>query len=156
MINRSIIFACGFIIGCLIFYTIARIFNKSKDKDGTYARVLVKKNGKFVDATPDEVQAALARYNDEIKLSDIFSSQIAKEVPMMVEDYLLLPYHRVIEEEHDESGDYFVAKVTEFDGCQSTGNTREEADHNLTKAMAGWIEAKLASGFEVPMPNADQ
>lgn len=155
MINRLIIFACGFIIGCLIFYTIARIFNKSKDKDGTYARILVKKNGKFVDATPDEIQAALARYNDEIKLSDVFS-QRAKEVPMMVEDYLLLPYHRVIEEEHDESGDYFVAKVLEFDGCQSTGDTREEADHNLTETMVGWIRTKLANGFEVPMPNADK
>ena len=66
MLNRIIVFSCGFIIGCLIFYTIARIFNKSKD--GTYARILVKKNGKFVDATPDEIQAALARYNDEIKL----------------------------------------------------------------------------------------
>ena len=155
MLNRIIVFTCGFIIGCLIFYTIARIFNKSKDKDGTYARVLVKKNGKFVDATPDEIQVALARYNDEIKLSDVFGQKV-KEVPMLVEDYLLLPYHRVIEQEHDESGDYFVAKVTEFDGCQSTGNTREEADHNLTEAMGGWIETKLANGFEVPMPNVDQ
>lgn len=69
-----------------------------------------------------------------------------------VKDYMNLAYNYIIQPISDESGSYFYARVLEFDGCQSTGETFEEAYENLREAMEGWIEAKLEGGFEVPMP----
>ena len=67
-----------------------------------------------------------------------------------VKEYLELPYNCIIQPVNDESGSYFYARVLELDGCQSTGETFEEAYENLKEAMEGWIEAKLEGGFEVP------
>ena len=72
-----------------------------------------------------------------------------------VKDYMNLAYNYIIQPITDESGSYYYARVLEFDGCQSTGDTFEEAYENLREAMEGWIEAKLEGGFEVPMPKAN-
>ena len=69
-----------------------------------------------------------------------------------VEDYMKLPYNYIVQPITDESGSYFYARVLELDGCQSTGETFEEAYENLREAMEGWIETKLEGGFEVPLP----
>lgn len=69
-----------------------------------------------------------------------------------IEEYLTLPYNYIIQPVNDESGFYFYARVLELDGCQSTGDTFEEAYENLKDAMKGWIEAKLEGGFDVPLP----
>ena len=69
-----------------------------------------------------------------------------------VKEYLELPYNYIIQPVNVESGSYFYARVLELDGCQSTGETFEEAYENLKEAMEGWIEAKLEGGFEVPLP----
>ena len=69
-----------------------------------------------------------------------------------VKKYMDLPYNYIIQPIKDESGFYFYARVLELDGCQSTGETFEEAYENLREAMEGWIETKLDSGFEVPLP----
>lgn len=69
-----------------------------------------------------------------------------------VKEYLDLPYNYIIQQVNDESGFYFYARVLELDGCQSTGETFEEAYDNLKEAMEGWIEAKLEGGFDVPLP----
>lgn len=69
-----------------------------------------------------------------------------------IEDYMKLPYNFIIQPVNDESGFYFYARVLELDGCQSTGETFEEAYENLKEAMEGWIETKLENGFEVPLP----
>lgn len=69
-----------------------------------------------------------------------------------VEDYMNLPYNYIVQPITDESGSYFYARVLELDGCQSTGETFEEAYENLREAMEGWIETKLEGGFEVPLP----
>lgn len=69
-----------------------------------------------------------------------------------VKEYLKLPYNFIIQPVNDESGSYFYARVLELDGCQSTGETFEEAYENLKEAMKGWIETKLENGFEVPLP----
>ena len=69
-----------------------------------------------------------------------------------IKEYMELPYNYIIQPINDESGSYFYARVLEFDGCQSTGETFEEAYENLKEAMEGWIEAKLEGGFEVPLP----
>ncbi len=69
-----------------------------------------------------------------------------------VKDYLNLPYNYIIQPISDKSGFYYYAKVLEFDGCQSTGESFEEAYNNVKEAMEGWIETKLENGFEIPMP----
>ena len=69
-----------------------------------------------------------------------------------VKDYMKLPYNYIIQPIEDESGAYYYAKVLEFDGCQSSGETFEEAYNNLKEAMQGWIETKLEAGFEIPIP----
>ncbi len=69
-----------------------------------------------------------------------------------VSEYMDLPYNFIIQQIKDESGCYYYARVLEFDGCQSTGETYEEAFQNIKEAMQGWIEAKLEGGFKVPKP----
>lgn len=69
-----------------------------------------------------------------------------------VKEYLDLPYNYIIQPVNDESGFYYHAKILELDGCQSTGDTFEEAFKNLKEAMEGWIETKLEAGFEIPLP----
>lgn len=71
---------------------------------------------------------------------------------MNVEEYLKLPYNYIIQQITDESGTYFYAKVLELDGCQTTGETFEEAYENIKEAMKGWVETKLEAGFEIPLP----
>ena len=55
-----------------------------------------------------------------------------------VKEYMKLPYNYIIQHVEDESGKYYYAKVLELDGCQSTGETFEEAYNNLKEAMEGW------------------
>ena len=42
---------------------------------------------------------------------------------LRVEDYMKLPYTRIVQEMNDESGHYFYGRILELDGCQSTGDT---------------------------------
>ena len=67
-------------------------------------------------------------------------------------DYIDLPYNYIIQPIKDESGEYYYARVLELDGCQSTGDTFEEAYNNLREAMEGWIETKFENGFKIPLP----
>lgn len=69
-----------------------------------------------------------------------------------VKDYMELPYNYIIQPVSDESGSYFYARVLELDGCQSTGDTFDEAYENLKEAMEGWIETKLEEGYKIPLP----
>jgi len=67
-------------------------------------------------------------------------------------EYINLPYNYIIKPVSDESGSYFHASVLELDGCQSTGESFQEAYNNLMEAMEGWIETKLENGYPVPVP----
>lgn len=69
-----------------------------------------------------------------------------------INEYLELPYTYIVQPIKDESGFYYYARILELDGCQSTGNTFEEAYKNVKEAMKGWIETKLDAGYEVPLP----
>ena len=66
--------------------------------------------------------------------------------------YMNLPYNFVVQQINDESGIYYYSHVLELDGCQSTGETFEEAYNNLKDAMYGWIQTKIEGGFEIPLP----
>jgi len=69
-----------------------------------------------------------------------------------IKEYMKLPYNYIIQPVNDESGFYFYARILELDGCQSTGETFDEAYNNLREAMEGWLEAKIEGGFEIPLP----
>ncbi|MCI9583015.1 toxin-antitoxin system HicB family antitoxin [Clostridiaceae bacterium] len=65
------------------------------------------------------------------------------------EYYMNLPYNKIIQEIHDESGHYFYGRILELDGCQSTGDTLEEFNANLIEAMGGHIEVMLENEMEI-------
>ncbi len=71
---------------------------------------------------------------------------------MSVQEYMQLPYNYIIKPITDESGRYFHGTVLELDGCQSTGDTFEEAYRDLMEAMEGYIETKLANDIAIPKP----
>lgn len=71
---------------------------------------------------------------------------------MQAEEYIKLPYTRIIQEMHDESGHYFYGRILELDGCQSTGETLEALYKNLNEALEGYIETKLENKLEIPRP----
>ena len=71
---------------------------------------------------------------------------------MNIQEYKELPYNYIVRPIQDESGSYFHASVLELDGCQSTGESFQEAFDSLMEAMEGWIETKLENGFAVPVP----
>ncbi|MDO5574422.1 MAG: toxin-antitoxin system HicB family antitoxin [bacterium] len=73
---------------------------------------------------------------------------------MRVEDYMKLPYTRLVQEMNDESGHYFYGKVLELDGCQSTGDTIEELYESLSEAMEGYLEVKLENNLPIAIPEA--
>lgn len=69
--------------------------------------------------------------------------------------YMDLPYNYLIQPIKDESGSYFHGKVLELDGCQSTGETFDEAYASLLEAMEGWLEVKIEYGDSIPEPIGD-
>ncbi len=75
---------------------------------------------------------------------------------MRVEEYMKLPYTRIIQEMSDESGHYFYGRIMELDGCQSSGDTLDELYKNLNEAMEGYIETKLENNLEIPQPTSQE
>jgi predicted RNase H-like HicB family nuclease len=71
---------------------------------------------------------------------------------MKTSEYLDLPYNIILRRMDDESGKYFFATVLELEGCMSDGESVPEAYANIREAMEGWIETRLASGYNVPRP----
>ena len=71
---------------------------------------------------------------------------------MTAKDYMNLPHSIVVKHIIDETGDYYFATVSEFDGCMSHGDTWEEAHTNIMDAMELWIEGCIENVQEVPAP----
>jgi antitoxin HicB len=59
------------------------------------------------------------------------------------------PYTRELV--RNEDGTWF-ARIVEFPGCMTEGDTREEALANLDDAMISWIEVKLEDREAIPEP----
>lgn len=72
-----------------------------------------------------------------------------------VKYYMSLPYNYLIQHVSDESGKYYYGRVLELDGCQSTGDTFEEAYSNLNEAMEDWLEVKIEYNDSIPEPAVD-
>ena len=60
----------------------------------------------------------------------------------------------ITEVKRNEDGTYF-ARIVEYPGCMTEGDTREEALANLDDAMRGWIEVKMEDGEPIPPPVSD-
>jgi antitoxin HicB len=54
----------------------------------------------------------------------------------------------------NSDGSYF-ARIVEFPGCMTEGDTKAEALANLKDAMRGWIEIQLEDGDPIPPPLDD-
>lgn len=72
---------------------------------------------------------------------------------MNVNDYMKMPYTRLVQEMNDESGHYYYGRILELDGCQSTGDTLAELYENLNEAMEGYLEVKITNNLPIPLPN---
>lgn len=75
---------------------------------------------------------------------------------MKIEEYMKLPYTRLIQEINDESGHYFYGKILELDGCQSTGETLQELYENLKEAMEGYLQIKIENNLPISIPEASE
>ena len=69
-----------------------------------------------------------------------------------VEDYMQLPYTRMIKKIIDSSGEYYVCEILELDGCFICGETIEEVEREIGDVMEGYFELKLEGGFHIPKP----
>lgn len=77
----------------------------------------------------------------------------ASSIKQNVKEYLDRPYTR--EFVPNDDGTWF-ARVLEFPGCMTEGETQIEAVSNLEDAMIGWIEVKLEDGELIPDPLNDE
>lgn len=68
-----------------------------------------------------------------------------------VQTYLARPYTRELIRNGD--GTWF-ARVLEFAGCMTEGDTSAEALANLDDAMASWLAVHLEDGDDIPLPLA--
>jgi predicted RNase H-like HicB family nuclease len=64
-----------------------------------------------------------------------------------IEEILRRPYTRVLKPNND--GTWF-ARVVEFAGCMTEGETAEKAIANLEEAAAAWIAVQLEDGAPIP------
>jgi antitoxin HicB len=67
-----------------------------------------------------------------------------------VQHYITLPYTRELVREDD--GTWF-ARVLEFPGCMTVGETQQEALEMLDDAMAAWVRARLEDREKIPAPS---
>lgn len=74
----------------------------------------------------------------------------------LLDKHLKKPYNIIIKPVSDEAGNYFAARVLEFDGCITTGETKEEAHNNIYEVLEGFIEDMIEEGEEVPEPIGDE
>ena len=65
-------------------------------------------------------------------------------------EILQRPYTREFIQEDDGS---WFARIVEFQGCMTVGETREEADQMLDDAALGWLEVALKDGDPIPPPS---
>ena len=68
---------------------------------------------------------------------------------------MLLPYTFQTRYISEGTGGYYFITVQELEGCQSDGETLEEAHKNIKEAMQGYIEVMIENGDPVPEPEPE-
>ena len=69
-----------------------------------------------------------------------------------IDQYMNLPYTRIIHSVSDNGDFYYYGKIDELDGCQATGDTLSELEENLNTSMKMHIESLIELGWAVPEP----
>jgi predicted RNase H-like HicB family nuclease len=69
-----------------------------------------------------------------------------------LEQYLKMHYSILLKWDGDDS---WIARNPELKGCIADGRTVEEALASLEISRALWLEASLANGLEIPLPNEE-
>lgn len=68
-------------------------------------------------------------------------------------EFLSLPYTiHVVPDECTDGSHCYLARVVELEGCESHGDTPEEASDNLREAVELYIDSMLEDGLEPPVP----
>ena len=71
-----------------------------------------------------------------------------------LEEYLELPYSVVIGPEwHSDCSWTYIAETPELPGCNTRGETPEEALGALRVVRKMWIRSRLEAGEEIPLPS---
>ena len=78
-------------------------------------------------------------------------TEAAKLTDAQITEILARPYSWVVRP--DESG-LFTAKIAEFPGCITEGDTAEEALSNLREVARDWVRASAASRYSIPDPSS--
>jgi len=76
-------------------------------------------------------------------------ARTATNIKEEVSKIVARPYVRELVK--NEDGTWF-ARIVEFAGCMTEGDTQEEALTNLEDAMVAWVEVKLEDGEPIPAP----
>ena len=71
---------------------------------------------------------------------------------MNINDYMRLPYTRLVQEMNDETGHYFYGRILELDGCQTTADSLDELYVELNEIMQSYLEIKLENNLPIPTP----
>lgn len=71
---------------------------------------------------------------------------------MGINEYLKMPYTRIIYSVSDGDDFYYYGKILELDGCQSTGKSLKELEESLKEAMELYIETLIEMGKDIPLP----
>jgi len=75
----------------------------------------------------------------------------ATDIEATIESALRAPYRYELLQ--NEDGTWF-ARVAEFSGCMTEGDTAEDAISNLRDAMREWLQTQLEDGEPIPTPAA--
>lgn len=72
-----------------------------------------------------------------------------------LEWYTALSYSvRIVPDRYPDGRTCYFARVEELPGCESHGDTVEEARANLNDALALYLASMLEDGLEPPMPRS--
>jgi antitoxin HicB len=76
-----------------------------------------------------------------------------KTINNTADQYMSLPYTIIMH--RDEDGD-MVASIKELSGCMAHGQDANEALEILAEFQRAWIERRIESGNDVPLPEKDE
>ena len=77
-----------------------------------------------------------------------------KSIMSKVEEYMKLPYTKMVKKIVDESGTYYICEVLELEGCHTVGDTIVEVEENIQEAIQGYLYVKVEYGDEIPKPTS--
>ncbi len=75
---------------------------------------------------------------------------------MTLEDYLKLPYTKIVQEIQDDNIHYFAGDILELEDCCRVGETLEIMLNNLQEALVDSLENKLNLGETIPLPITEE